>query len=81
MGDLFDAAAMYDEDYLYFFAAPGEPSEFAVLGPVVPGAGLPCEAAARGLHLLHARLVPQLVPGRLAARLPWHAHAMTWTHV
>jgi hypothetical protein len=23
MGDLFDSAAMYDEDYLYFFAAPG----------------------------------------------------------
>ena len=38
MGDLFDAAAMYDEDYLYFFAAPGDPSEFAVHGPVVPGA-------------------------------------------
>jgi len=33
-----------------------------------------CQAA-RGLHLLHARLVPQLVPGRLAARLPRHAHA------
>jgi hypothetical protein len=23
MTDLFDAAPMYDEDYLYFFAAPG----------------------------------------------------------
>ena len=41
MGDLFDATAMYDEDYLYFFAAPGEVSEFASHGPVVPGAGLP----------------------------------------
>ena len=41
MGDLFDAAAMYDEDYLYFFAAPGDPSEFAVHGPVVPGACSP----------------------------------------
>ena len=46
MGDLFDAAQMYDEDYLYFFAAPGEVSEFASHGPVVPGAGLPGEAAA-----------------------------------
>jgi hypothetical protein len=35
MGNLFDAAAMYDEDYLYFFAAPGGLSEFAVHGPVV----------------------------------------------
>jgi len=37
MGDLFDATAMYDEDYLYFFAAPSDLSEFAVHGPVVPG--------------------------------------------
>ena len=34
MGDLFDAAAMYDEDYLYFFAAPRGLSELAVHGPV-----------------------------------------------
>jgi ubiquinone/menaquinone biosynthesis C-methylase UbiE len=46
MGDLFDATAMYDDDYLYFFAAPGEVSEFASHGPVVPGAGLPGQAAA-----------------------------------
>src|SRR2546430_1918495 len=46
MGDLFDAAAMYDEDYLYFFAAPGDSSEFAVHGPVVPGADVPGEAVA-----------------------------------
>src|SRR2546430_4927157 len=46
MGDLFDAAAMYDEDYLYFFAAPGDSSEFAVQGPVVPGADVPGEAVA-----------------------------------
>jgi SAM-dependent methyltransferase len=46
MGDLFDAAAMYDEDYLYFFAAPRGLSEFAVHGPVVPGPDLPGEAAA-----------------------------------
>ena len=32
MGDLFDAAAMYDEDYLYFFAASGGLGELAVHG-------------------------------------------------
>ncbi len=42
MGDLFDAAGMYDEDYLYFFAAPDAVSEFAAHGPAVPG------TAARG---------------------------------
>jgi hypothetical protein len=46
MGDLFDVSAMYDEDYLYFFAAPGGLGEFALHGPVVPGADLPGEAAA-----------------------------------
>jgi SAM-dependent methyltransferase len=46
MDDLFDAAAMYDEDYLYFFAEPGGLGEFAVHGPVVPGVDLPGEAAA-----------------------------------
>ncbi len=46
MGDLFDAGAMYDDDCLYFFAAPRGLSEFAVHGPVVPGADLPGEAAA-----------------------------------
>jgi SAM-dependent methyltransferase len=46
MADLFDAEAMYDEDYLYFFAAPGGSSEFAVHGPVVPGADVPGEAVA-----------------------------------
>ncbi len=39
MSDLFDAAAMYDEDYLYFFAAPPGASQFATHGPNVPGAG------------------------------------------
>ena len=33
MGDLFDAAGMYDEDYLYFFAAPEGVSKFARHGP------------------------------------------------
>ena len=37
---------MYDEDYLYFFAAPGDRSEFAAHGPVVPGAEVPGEAVA-----------------------------------
>lgn len=46
MDDLFDAAAMYDEDYLYFFAAPGDLSKLAEHGPAVPGAGVPGEAAA-----------------------------------
>ena len=46
MADLFDAAAMYDEDYLYFFAAPGGHTQFAAHGPVVPGAGAPAGAAA-----------------------------------
>jgi len=46
MSDLFDAAAMYDEDYLYFFAAPPGLSVVAAHGPVVPGAGVPGEAAA-----------------------------------
>lgn len=46
MGDLFDAAAMYDEDYLYFFAAPGDGTEFAAHGPVVPGARSAGAAAA-----------------------------------
>ena len=46
MADLFDAAAMYDEDYLYFFAGPGGRTQFAAHGPVVPGAGTPAGAAA-----------------------------------
>jgi SAM-dependent methyltransferase len=46
MTELFDAAAMYDEDYLYFFAAPGGVSEIAKHGPVVPGADYSGEAAA-----------------------------------
>jgi SAM-dependent methyltransferase len=78
MSDLFDAAAMYDEDYLYFFAAPGEVSEFALHGPVVPGAGVPGEAAAdlawRLLELRPGMSVLDLACGhgelanRLAAR-------------
>ena len=46
MGDLFDAAEMYGEDYLYFFAAPGDRTKFAAHGPVVPGADSTGAAAA-----------------------------------
>lgn len=42
MSDLFDAASMYDEDYLHFFAASAGPGE----GPAAAGAGPPGEAAA-----------------------------------
>jgi SAM-dependent methyltransferase len=45
-GRLFDAAAMYDEDYLYFFAVPGDLSEFAGHGPVIPGADVQGEVVA-----------------------------------
>jgi SAM-dependent methyltransferase len=78
MGDLFDAAAMYDEDYLYFFAAPGDPGEFAVHGPVIPGTDLPgattAELAWRLLDLRPGMRVLDLACGhgelanRLAAR-------------
>src|ERR1700722_14119826 len=46
MTDVFDAAAMYDEDYLHFFAAPPGRSEFAAHGPVVPGPDSSAAAAA-----------------------------------
>ena len=64
MGDLFDAAAMYDEDYLYFFAAPGDLSEFAVHGPAVPGVDLPGEAAAELAGLRPGLSVLDLACGR-----------------
>jgi SAM-dependent methyltransferase len=37
MTDLFDAEAMYDDDYLHFFAAPPGASQFAAHGPALPG--------------------------------------------
>jgi len=43
MGDLFDAASMYDEDYLHFFAAPAGRGEIARAEPSV---AVPGEAAA-----------------------------------
>ena len=55
MTDLFDAAAMYDEDYLHFFAAPPGRSEFAAHGPVVPGTDSPAEAAELTWRLLDLR--------------------------
>lgn len=39
MADLFDAEAMYDEDYLHFFAAPAGASQLAAHGPALPGSG------------------------------------------
>jgi predicted RNA methylase len=83
MSDLFDAAAMYDEDYLYFFAAPGEVSEFASHGPVVPGAGVPGEAVAdlawRLLELRPGMSVLDLAcgHGELANRLAARGCAVT----
>jgi hypothetical protein len=40
MDELFGAAPMYDEDYLYFFAAASGFSEVAMHGPNLPGAGI-----------------------------------------
>ncbi len=78
MGDLFDAASMYDEDYLYFFAAPGGRTEFAAHGPVVPGADAPGAAAAElawrllelrpGLSVLDLACGHGDLANRLAAR-------------
>src|ERR1700684_2456267 len=78
MGDLFDAGAMYDEDYLYFFAAPGGGTEFAAHGPVVPGAGAPGAAAAElawglldlqpGMNVLDLACGHGDLANRLAAR-------------
>src|SRR5260370_4308452 len=83
MSDLFDAAAMQDEDYLHFFAAPGEVSEFASHGPVVPGAGVPGEAVAdlawRLLELRPGMSVLDLAcgHGELANRLAARGCAVT----
>src|SRR3954471_12347179 len=46
MSDLFDAAAMYDEDYLYFLAAPQGETEFAAHGPPVLGTDFADETVA-----------------------------------
>ena len=78
MGDLFDAGAMYDEDYLYFFAASGGGTEFAAHGPVVPGAGASGAAAAElawrlldlqpGMNVLDLACGHGDLANRLAAR-------------
>ncbi len=78
MADLFDASSMYDEDYLYFFAAPDDASEFAAHGPVLPGAGVPGEAAAElawqllelrpGMRVLDLACGHGELANRLAAR-------------
>ncbi|WP_091504313.1 MULTISPECIES: SAM-dependent methyltransferase [Amycolatopsis] len=46
MSDLFDAAAMYDEDYLHFFAAPDGGTGFPGRGPALPATGLSGETVA-----------------------------------
>jgi SAM-dependent methyltransferase len=76
--DLFDAAQMYDDDYLYFFAAEEGPSEFAAHGPAVPGAGVPGEEAAElawrlldlrpGMSVLDLACGHGEMAGHLAAR-------------
>src|SRR5215472_12625802 len=76
--DLFDAAQMYDEDYLYFFAADEGTSKFASHGPAVPGAGVPGEAAAElawrlldlrpGMSVLDLACGHGDMAGQLAAR-------------
>jgi SAM-dependent methyltransferase len=55
MTDLFDATAMYDEDYLHFFAASDGRSEFAVHGPAVPGASSVAAVAELTWRLLDLR--------------------------
>lgn len=39
MTNLFDAEAMYGEDYLHFFAGPPGASQLATHGPALPGSG------------------------------------------
>jgi SAM-dependent methyltransferase len=78
MTDLFDAAPMYDEDYLHFFAAPAGRSEFAAHGPVVPGTDSSAAAAAEltwrlldlepGLSVLDLACGHGELANRLAAR-------------
>jgi SAM-dependent methyltransferase len=78
MDELFDAAPMYDEDYLYFFAAPSGFSEAAVHGPNLPGADIAGEAAAElawqlldlqpGMSLLDLACGHGDLANRLAAR-------------
>jgi SAM-dependent methyltransferase len=78
MANLFDAAAMYDEDYLHFFAAPGGGTQFAAHGPAVPGTGSSARAAAElawrlldlrpGLSVLDLACGHGELAGALAAR-------------
>jgi len=83
MSDLFDAATMYDEDYLYFFAAPPGLSVVAAHGPVVPGADVPGEAvAALAWRLLELRPGMSVLDlacghGELANRLAARGCAVT----
>jgi len=51
--DLFDATAMYEEDYLHFFASPrgGSPTHGPVVGTAYPGAGAAADLVWRLLDL------------------------------
>jgi len=78
MTDLFDAAAMYDDDYLHFFAAPAGLTTGASHGPAVPGAGASGDAVAElvwrvldlqpGMSVLDLACGHGEMAGRLAAR-------------
>jgi SAM-dependent methyltransferase len=78
MSDLFDAAAMYDGDYLHFFAGPPGASEFAAHGPTVPGANSSADAVADlvwrlldlrpGMEVLDVACGHGALANRLAAR-------------
>jgi SAM-dependent methyltransferase len=57
MAELFDAEAMYGDDYLHFFAAPAGASRFATHGPALPNSGSTTDASALIWRLL------ELAPG------------------
>jgi SAM-dependent methyltransferase len=55
VSDLFDAGAMYDDDYLYFFAPPEEGGEPAAQGPAVAVPGSPAGRSGTLWRLLDLR--------------------------
>jgi SAM-dependent methyltransferase len=75
VSDLFDAEAMYDEDYLHFFAAPAGVVEFPAQGPAAPAAHVPTDEVvwrlldlAPGMSLLDLACGHGDLANRLAAR-------------
>ncbi len=71
MPDLFDAEAMYGEDYLHFFTAPRGVTTFAAHGPALPGVGSSANTAADVVWEL-----PDLQQRRGIGRTsPTHPHA------